>query len=319
MSVSIVIPTYNRAALVCDAIASALAERGHGAKEVIVVDDGSTDDTQESVARHSDRIAYVRTPNQGVSMARNVGLSLATGSYVRFLDSDDLIVAGSTQFMLQAFEKGEADAVIATRVDRGGHDYPISQIVDGNSERGNWLKPEHILRRGIQLGSVMFRKEHLVALDGFDPQGICVQDYDLMFRGLAAGWRIFFVPKPACHVRSFAGERLSRNRSASDYIYFGEMGRRVADRMAALFQQDKAACQAFAQLIWYTARAAARDGYRAQSLELFELATTIGGPAAETGHPLVRSLYRLVDPFSAELVAMKAKTVFGRLGLAKLE
>jgi glycosyltransferase involved in cell wall biosynthesis len=90
MKVSVVIPTYNRAHSVVDAIASVLEQR-YRELEIIVVDDGSTDDTAARIAGIADpRLRYVRGRHEGVSAARNLGVRHASGELVAFLDSDDL-------------------------------------------------------------------------------------------------------------------------------------------------------------------------------------------------------------------------------------
>ncbi len=87
--VSVIIPTYNRSAVVPDAIGSALAQT-IGDIEVIIVDDGSTDDTAEVVkAVGDDRIRYCHQSNTGPAGARNLGISKAQGQFIAFLDSDD--------------------------------------------------------------------------------------------------------------------------------------------------------------------------------------------------------------------------------------
>jgi len=88
LSVSIVIPTYNRADLVGRAVASAIAGCAAG-DEVIVIDDGSTDQTAEALVLYRDRIRYVRTENRGCGNARNEGVKRARNHLVAFLDSDD--------------------------------------------------------------------------------------------------------------------------------------------------------------------------------------------------------------------------------------
>ncbi|MEQ9124780.1 MAG: glycosyltransferase family A protein [Alphaproteobacteria bacterium] len=87
--VSVVIPTYNRARFVGEAIDSVLNQTAPPA-EVIVVDDGSTDDTEAVMERYRGRAQYVRKANGGVSSARNAGIAASTGDWIAFLDSDDL-------------------------------------------------------------------------------------------------------------------------------------------------------------------------------------------------------------------------------------
>ncbi len=96
LSVSTVIPTYNRAHFVRRAVDSALGQSRPG-DEVIVVDDGSTDNTAEVLAPYGDRITYVRTANGGGGAARNVGVRLASRDLVAFLDSDDEWMPGKLE------------------------------------------------------------------------------------------------------------------------------------------------------------------------------------------------------------------------------
>src|ERR1035437_2389504 len=86
--VSVIIPTYNRGKYVANAIESVLSQT-YGDYEVIVVDDGSTDNTKENLKRYGDRIKYIYQDNSGVSSARNAGIMHATGEWISFVDSDD--------------------------------------------------------------------------------------------------------------------------------------------------------------------------------------------------------------------------------------
>jgi glycosyltransferase involved in cell wall biosynthesis len=86
--ISVIIPTYNRSGLIKRAVDSALAAISPG-DEIIVIDDGSTDDTAEVLRPFYDKIRYIRTENAGAGAARNVGIKLATCPLVTFLDSDD--------------------------------------------------------------------------------------------------------------------------------------------------------------------------------------------------------------------------------------
>ncbi len=88
--VSVIIPTYNRAALVAEAVASVLAQTWRDF-EVLVVDDGSTDGTIEALAPYASRLRLLRRESRGgVSAARNTGIKAARGEWLAFLDSDDL-------------------------------------------------------------------------------------------------------------------------------------------------------------------------------------------------------------------------------------
>jgi len=90
MLFSVVIPTYNRSDVILDAINSVLQQE-YNDYELIVVDDGSIDNTNKLVAQINDsRLKYIYKENGGVSSARNIGISYASGEYISFLDSDDL-------------------------------------------------------------------------------------------------------------------------------------------------------------------------------------------------------------------------------------
>jgi glycosyltransferase involved in cell wall biosynthesis len=86
--VSVIVPSYNSAAFVCDAVQSALAQT-YPHVEVIVVDDGSTDNTREVLAPYAERITYVFQKNKGLPGARNTGIERARGAMLAFLDADD--------------------------------------------------------------------------------------------------------------------------------------------------------------------------------------------------------------------------------------
>jgi glycosyltransferase involved in cell wall biosynthesis len=114
VSVSVVIPAYNAAKYVGDAIDSVLRQ-GVPGLEVIVVDDGSTDQTAAVVRGIRRKVVYLRQPNSGAcSSPRNLGASHATGEFLAFLDADDMMCAGQLTRQLEAFQKdSELGAVIS--------------------------------------------------------------------------------------------------------------------------------------------------------------------------------------------------------------
>jgi len=102
--VSVIIPAYNSGPLVEEAIGSALAQTRPPA-EVVVINDGSTDDTAERLARFGPPVRVIRQANGGVSAARNRGLAAATGAFVAFLDADDVWHPDKLRRQLEAFAK----------------------------------------------------------------------------------------------------------------------------------------------------------------------------------------------------------------------
>ena len=102
--VSVVIPTWNRASLVCDAIDSILAQDWR-ALQIIVVDDGSTDDTSHVLARYGDAIEYFYQPNAGQASARNLALEQARGEFISFLDSDDIWLPHKLRQEMEVFDR----------------------------------------------------------------------------------------------------------------------------------------------------------------------------------------------------------------------
>jgi GT2 family glycosyltransferase len=105
--VSVIVPTFNRAGVVLCAIASVLSQT-YDANEVVVVDDGSTDDTEERVRHHygsEPRVRYLRKSNGGPASARNVGFQEARGHYVALLDSDDTWAPWKLSLQIRSMEK----------------------------------------------------------------------------------------------------------------------------------------------------------------------------------------------------------------------
>ncbi|MDY0039233.1 MAG: glycosyltransferase family A protein, partial [Desulforhabdus sp.] len=102
--VSVIIPTYNRASFLKEALDSVLLQQ-NAEMEVIVVDDGSTDDTAAIVESFGRAVTYLYQSNAGVSAARNTGIKAARGRWLALLDSDDLWLPGKLQFQLELLNR----------------------------------------------------------------------------------------------------------------------------------------------------------------------------------------------------------------------
>jgi len=135
---TVVIPTWNRAHLVCDAIDSALNQ---GDVEVIVVDDASSDNTTELVTRiYGDRVRLLRlSERSGAGAARNVGVALASGEFVGFLDSDDVWLPGKLDAELRVFQQfPDAEAVFSDSQVDGSTRFAQNGLLNATGGEVRW-------------------------------------------------------------------------------------------------------------------------------------------------------------------------------------
>lgn len=185
-TVDIIIPSYNRADYLPEAIESALRQT-YVKTRVTVVDDGSTDRTPEVLARYKHQVQILRQPNTGSSAARNRGLQHTDGEYVAFLDSDDTWLPGKIERQVQVMANGGACALLATNgsyIDREGRPLgrPLHQIAAGTSVlRSIWLA-DLIMENQIATSTALVRRDALEKAGHFRDAYRVVQDYDLWLR-----------------------------------------------------------------------------------------------------------------------------------------
>jgi glycosyltransferase involved in cell wall biosynthesis len=179
--VSVIIPTFNRGQSVTKAIDSVLAQSIQ-CLEIIVVDDGSTDDTQERLAPYLDQIVYIRQENRGVSAARNKGILAARGDLIAFLDSDDLWHPHKLELQLQYFrEHPEIALVGAVSSFDTTRDSPLPPIPAALSAQRLSLE-DVVVRTPFATSTVVLRKFCFDAVGYFDTGLRNAEDRDLYIR-----------------------------------------------------------------------------------------------------------------------------------------
>jgi glycosyltransferase involved in cell wall biosynthesis len=205
--VSVIIPTHNRRDLVCEAVDSVLAQRDVAA-EVIVVDDGSTDDTRAALAAFGGQIRFVHQPTRGVSAARNHGARLAGGTWLAFLDSDDrwlpTKLARQVDYhdrhpALRASQTGEIWIRNGVRINPCRH----HQKPDGD------IFAPSVARCVVSPSAVMLRRDLFESLGGFDEGLPVCEDYDLWLR-LGARETVGLLDEPLVIKRGGHADQLSR-------------------------------------------------------------------------------------------------------------
>jgi glycosyltransferase involved in cell wall biosynthesis len=186
--VSVVIPTYNYGRFVPEAVASALAQ-GYPQVEVIVVDDGSTDDTCERVAPFRDRIRYLYQENRGLSAARNAGIRAARGEIIALLDADDVWHPQKLDVQMRCLAEHPEIDLLASELFTDRRDcWPAV----GNPFRLKVLPlalDDLVYRSRFAPSSTLIRKAALEAAGLFDVGLRCVEDRDLWIR-FAARFRV---------------------------------------------------------------------------------------------------------------------------------
>jgi glycosyltransferase involved in cell wall biosynthesis len=182
--VSTIIPTYNRARDVLVAIRSALAQT-YQAQEVIVVDDGSTDDTEAVIARaFGGRVRYLRQANAGVSAARNAGMAAARGHYIALLDSDDEWQPEKLAAQVEFLDAHPTYGMVLTdfhRMDSQRRDREVVHRRDAIPEDGNVLR--WVVRNpSLAPSTAMFTRAVYEQIGGFDPSLPTAEDIDFHLR-----------------------------------------------------------------------------------------------------------------------------------------
>ncbi len=206
--VSTIIPAYNAERYIRDTVDSAL-QQSFSDLEIIVVDDGSTDNTSDIVAGLSDaRIRYLKQPNAEQAAARNHGLSVARGTYVAFLDADDLWKPRKLQNQLDVFENETVDIVVTACdvVDERGA--PVA--CDGRRlHRGN-VHADMIRDNFFVMSSVMVRRRLLEQTGLVFQTGIQgVEDWDLWLK-LTETAQVDYVAAPLVSYRRHGGNTSGR-------------------------------------------------------------------------------------------------------------
>ena len=208
--VSIIIPTHNRGDYIGDALQSIIAQTLPD-WEAIVVDDGSTDDTEVIVKSYTNsRIRYIYQENKGVAAARNAGLKTTWGSYIAFLDSDDLFLPNKLELQVNFLEAQPDLGLVAggfigidreKRVVNEVHPW----LSSATFELSDWIDGCPFI-----VNAVLIRREWLERVDFFDENMRYVEDWDLWLRLSLAGCRMGWIKKVVCYYR-LHNDNLVRN------------------------------------------------------------------------------------------------------------
>lgn len=173
--ISIIIPVHNGEAYIVEAVDSIL-KQDHSDLEVLVIDDGSTDRTRDSLARFEDRIRVLSQENRGQSAARNAGVRAATGGLIGFLDADDIWTDDHLALMLPHLDETEPYDFVR------GHTRFIRMTEEG-------LESSEPLFMEALVGACLYRRGVLDAVGPFDESMRAGEDFDWSIRLAESGSR----------------------------------------------------------------------------------------------------------------------------------
>jgi glycosyltransferase involved in cell wall biosynthesis len=225
--VSIIIPTYNRSKLLQLTVESVLNQT-YPALEVIVVDDGSKDDTEKVMQKYAGRVTYIKQANRGVSAARNTGFRVSSGQYINFLDDDDLFMPTKIERQVQMLEARPEAGLVHCRyyyVDENAN--PIDKV--------GLLPEREVLKKlvcGCFLwsGAPLIRRQCLERVGGFDEEteSSC-EEWDLWLRVAQAGHPFACVQDPLGAYRIVSGSRMVSNLARYKHGVIAALDRVFAD------------------------------------------------------------------------------------------
>lgn len=312
--VSIIIPCYNNQAFLQEAIASAVNQT-YSSVEIIVIDDGSTDRSLEIIRSFGDRIRWETGINQGAPSARNRGLELARGKYIKFLDADDVLlpdcierqVAQASQLLPDRKAIVYGDAIWVNRNGDPIPSYPLRarQPVEDPIA--------HILAQCPLTSCPLHKREYLLEIGGFDPFLPRGQEHDLHLRLVLAGVEFVHHPGFAYQYREYSdGDRISNDAYSKKgaMVYYNTL-QRHKNLIEAQTGQSLApeVRKILSQRFWMYGRSILREGYITEANQYFSAARQLDAKHCLVGSAPYPALVKLFGTKRAELMLQHARSL----------
>ncbi len=314
--VSIIIPCFNDEDFVEDAIDSAVGQT-YPNVETIVIDDGSTDHSWSVVRPFADQVRYERQANQGAPAARNQGLELAEGKYVKFLDADDVLVEDCIERQVQQSERLPEDkkAVVfgdAIWVDEDGTE--LDGYDDLRERKPDEDPVTHLLHSNPLTSCPLHRRDYLQDVGGFDTSLPRSQEHDLHLRLALAGVEFVYEPGPTYYFRQHEGADRISGRS---YVEQGLMTHyKLIRRHQRLIENAREGPlsvemrRALARGLWRHGRGILREGHKKTAKRYFSEARELAqSNKCVVGSLPYKALEKVVGAGGAEKVMSIAKKI----------
>ncbi len=287
MLVSVIIPTFNRAAFVREAVASVLAQRDVDF-ELIVIDDGSDDNTAELLRdEFGSSVDVIGTDTRGVSAARNLGVHRSRGALVAFLDSDDLWLPEKLRVQVGFFAEHPEAQICQTEEIWMRHG---RRLIPSNDQRklGGRIFAPSLRRCMVSPSAVMLRRKLFDHCGGFDETLPACEDYDLWLR-ISRNTPIALIESPLVIRRAGHEDQLSRRYWGMDRFRIAALMKLLAQEVLST-EQRQLAIEVLSEKCRIVAAGAAKRGRTEEAQRYAMIAQTwedadaahVSGPAPRT-------------------------------------
>ena len=194
-SISIIIPAYNCAVFLPETLESVFAQTCRD-YEIILIDDGSTDDTRNVIAPYLDRITYIRQENKGLPAARNTGIRAAKGEFIALLDADDSWAAEKLEKQLPLFSDPEVGIVYSDfSVRYADGRFQVSYLVNRPLASEGHVLENYIQSRFLFPSTMIIRRSCFDEFGVFDEEMFACEDIELFAR-ICSRWKVARVNMP---------------------------------------------------------------------------------------------------------------------------
>jgi len=285
--VSTIIPVHNRPELLRRAVESVLTQN-YRPIEIIIVDDGSTDDTPQVIKQlvEQPEVRSAETQSVGPGLAREAGRQIARGQFIQYLDSDDLLLPEKFRLQVTGLNNNsECDVAYGmTQFCRSGEQQKLEPW-KGTGHKRETMFPSFLLDRWWGTSTPLYRK---AILDVVGPWTAYTseEDWEYDCRIAAEGARLFYVPEFVSQEHDHSGDRLSRGSKADPF----KLQSRAQVR-SLIFQHalhggiihQNTEMQHFARSCFLLARQCGAAGLSKESQQLFDLSRQAAGPARSRG------------------------------------
>ena len=307
--ISVIIPNYNGAAFLKEAIDSALDQEKVDV-EVIVVDDGSSDGSGEILKAYGKRIKVFFQENKGAPVARNLGLKHANADFIKFLDSDDILGPGTLLKELKISQNlGEKELCFGDvlYIDQN------STIIDAKPKlRGRYADESrlaHFLKNNPLTSAPLHRKAQLMAIGGFNdlPKG---QEWDLHLRLFLKGYEFHYHKNFVYSFRIHNTEgryshlKISAAGNQSFLQIFSTQLKQIREVYPNLNREESLL---LGHRYYSYGRAILREGNKNEALPYFAKAKELGGKRAMSGSRVYKIFASVFSPIIAEKIMSKIK------------